>query len=178
VAGAIIRFLDDIYRPNVFQEVLRSTFTEDSEKSVGERKTSPHDAGRQALRITPNGGRHAALVPREPLDLSGCEELKIAFRYLPTRATSEGKLSVDLWDGARWANLLSLKRGSEIGKGDFQNGSTDYGYVRVKRDEVALSSEAKVRFHFTDEREEASVHIKDAGIYVRGPFIRAKPGVR
>jgi len=63
---------------------------------------------------------------------------------------------------------LSLKRGSEIGQGDFQNGSTDYGYVRVKRGEVAFSPEAKVRFHFTDEREDASVHIKDVGIYIRG----------
>jgi hypothetical protein len=48
----------------------------------------------------------------------------------------------------------------------------------VKRGEAAFSSEAKVRFHFTDEREDALVYIKDAGIYVRRPFIRAKPGVR
>jgi hypothetical protein len=74
---------------------------------------------------------------------------------------------VDVADGGNWTNLLTLHRGADRGSADFSNRSTDYGYVRVKRGEVAFSRDAKIRFRFEDGIANAAMLIKDVGIFRR-----------
>jgi hypothetical protein len=99
------------------------------------------------------------------MNLSSSEEMKIAFRYLPEGVASGGKLFVDLWSEGSWVNLRELERGYGTGRGDFNNRSTDYGYIRVEQNSVKFSTDSRVRFRFVCEDETAAIFIKEVGIY-------------
>ncbi|AQQ09833.1 Haloalkane dehalogenase [Sedimentisphaera cyanobacteriorum] len=161
VAGAVIRFLNDIYIPNQFDEIRRATFTENLEGFACEGNHCSLDPEKEAVRMTPG----SQMVHRETIDLSSSEELKIAFRYLPEGVASGGTLFVDLWSDGDWVNLREFERGYGPGRGDFNNRSTDYGYIRVEHNSATFSTDAKVRFRFACEDEKAAIFIKEVGIY-------------
>jgi haloalkane dehalogenase len=161
VAGAVIRFLNDIYIPNQFNEIRRATFTENLEGFACEGNHCSLDREKEAVRMTPG----SQFVLREPIDLSSSEQLKIAFRYLPEGVASGGKLFVDLWSDGDWVNLRKFERGHGPGRGDFNNRSTDYGYIRTASNTVTFSTDARVRFRFASEDEKAAMFIKEVGIY-------------
>ena len=115
------------------------------------------------MRMSPG----AELVLKRPVDLSKHGELKIAFRYLADEVGPDAKLIVDVANDGNWTNLLTLHRGADRDRGDFSNRSTDYGYVRVNRGEVAFTHDAKIRFRFEDGIANAAMLIKDIGIYRR-----------
>ncbi|WP_013630082.1 haloalkane dehalogenase [Rubinisphaera brasiliensis] len=161
VAGAVIRFLDDIYAPNRFERVIREKFESARNSFVYDDSACSHDSDWNAMRMSPG----AELVLKKPIDLSKYEELKIAFRYLADDVGPDAKLFVDVADDGNWTNLLTLHRGVDRDSGDFSNHSTDYGYVRVKRGEVAFTRDARIRFRFDDGIANPSMLIKDVGIY-------------
>ena len=161
VAGAVIRFLNDIYNPNHFDEILRSTFTEDLDGFACEGGRCSLDPVKAAVRMTPG----SQLVHLKPIALSSSEELKIAFRYLPEGVASGGKLFVDLWSDGDWVNLREFERGYGPGSGDFSNHSTDYGYIRTAHTTVTFSTDARVRFRFACKDEKAAIFIKEVGVY-------------
>jgi hypothetical protein len=115
------------------------------------------------MRMSPG----AELVLKNPIDLSKHEELKIAFRYLAEEVGPDAKLFVDVADGGNWTNLLTLHRGADRGSADFSNRSTDYGFIRLKRGDVAFNPDAKIRFRFDGGPANAAILIKEVGIYRR-----------
>jgi|GEM_PF-105167 len=170
VSGAVIRFLDDIYHPHRFREVLHATFSKNLEGFARQDEGVVHDAEKEAVRLVPG----AALEQRQPMDLSRSDEWKVAFRYLPEGVPAEAKLLVDLWNNKTWTNLLTLTPGSDSGEGDFRNGSTDYGYLRLKRD-VVFSQDAKIRFRLESPDGDAAIFLKEVGVYERPKTKRTHP---
>jgi len=163
VSAAVIRFLDDIYSPHRFREVLHATFSQNLDGFAGQNEGVTHDAEKEAVRLAPG----AALEQRQPMDLSRSEEWKVAFRYLPEGVPAEAQLLVDFWNDKTWTNLLTLTPGSDSGEGDFRNGSTDYGYLRLNRNDRVFSQDAKIRFRLESPDEDAAIFLKEVGVYER-----------
>lgn len=164
VAAAVIRFLDDIYKPYQFREVLRTAFTSGLDGlSCGDERCTLGGSP-QAVHLN---GDAARLTQSVPMNLTRAKEIKVAFRFLPEGTAEGDSLTVELWDGEEWTEVLTISRGAEIGDGDFYNGSTDYGYVRVSREDVSFAANAQVRLRTGFSDETAAVIIKELGIYAR-----------
>jgi haloalkane dehalogenase len=164
VAAASVRFLDDIYAPRPFTEVLRTDF---SSSLSGVSCTDPgctYDDASGTVRL--DGGEGPGLVQIAPMDLTTAAELKVAFRYLPWQTDPGDEVRVDLWDGSGWTPVLALQGGGAPDEGDFFHGSTDYGYVRLGADEAAFSADARIRLRMVTDAEDAVVIIKELGVYV------------
>jgi haloalkane dehalogenase len=167
VAAAVIRFLDDIYEPHAFDRVLFTDFSSGLERFGCGGDDCSYDADVQAVKLQKNSGEASAAVQKTSIDLSKAVEMKVAFRFIPKETDAGDELLVELWDGSKWINVLSMKRGEEFGKGDFFNESTDYGYVRLGRDDVDFSSDAKIRIRCGSQTDNGAIFVKDIGIYVR-----------
>lgn len=166
VASVIIEFLDDIYNPHEFREVVSSSFENGSAGFDCSDTGCAHDGDTEALALNSFDGLASLQSP--PLDLSGATELKVAFRFLPQGTAAGDKLYVELWDGADWSSLVAMERGSELGQGQFFNRSTDYGYVRVGRNDVNFApEEARIRLRFEGAASSGRILVKDLAIYVR-----------
>jgi len=164
VAAAVVRFLDDIYTPKAFQEVLRTDFSSGLERLSCQPEACAYEEEPKAIRL---GASDVRLVQSSSMDLAAAQEIKVAFRFLP-EATEEGdKLLVDHWNGGDWTQILSISRGAEIGYGDYFNGSTDYGYVRVGREDVSFAADARIRLRTQFADSGASILIKEFGVYKR-----------
>lgn len=164
VAAAVVRFLDDIYVPNDFEEVLRTDFSSGLERLSCQPEPCAQEGNRKAIRL---GAPDVSLVQSSSMDLSAAQEIKVAFRFLPEATDQGDKLLVDLWSGEDWTQILSIRRGAEIGDGDFFNGSTDYGYVRVGREKVSFAADARIRLRTQFAGSRASILIKELGVYTR-----------
>jgi haloalkane dehalogenase len=100
VAAAIVRFLDDIYTPNTFDEVLRTDFSDGLDRVSCAGVGCSHDDVANAVRLS--GAEGPALLQDHALDLTAADELKVAFRYLPRDMDEGDEVLVDLWDGVNW----------------------------------------------------------------------------
>jgi haloalkane dehalogenase len=167
VAAAVIRFLDDIYTPKAFRRVLFSSFLSGPDRFVCGGDSCSYDPLSEAIKIQRNDGEASSAIQRAAMDLSKAVELKVAFRFLPDGMDAGEKLLVELWDGSKWAIILTMARGEEIGAGDFANGATDYGYARIGRDSVNFAPDAKIRIRCETETDDGAIYLKDVGIYVR-----------
>jgi hypothetical protein len=167
VAMAVIRFLDDVYMPRIFQPVVYATFSESSEGFVCEGDSCSYAVAEEAIKVSPAAAPLSGVVQERPMDLTGATEMKIAFRYLPQNMKPGEALLVELWDGAEWIDLLTLKCGDKPGDGDFSNQSTDYGYVRISRDQIRFAATARVRFSCRGDSRNSAIFLKEVGIYTR-----------
>jgi haloalkane dehalogenase len=167
VAAAIIRFLDDIYTANTFTTVLRTDFSGGLDGVSCTGSGCSHDHVASAARLS--GSEAPALVQDEAMDLTAADELVVAFRYLPRDLDEGDEILIDLGDGMSWSPVLTLRRGAEFddGDGDFFNGSTDYGYVRLSPDRGLFAADARIRLRVVSRSNDATVSVEELGIYVR-----------
>ena len=165
VAAAIIRFLDDIYTPNTFTTVLRTDFSGGLDGVSCTGSGCSHDHVADAVRLS--GADGSALVQDEAMDLTAADELKAAFRYLPQNMDEGDEICVDLWDGMDWTPVLTLRRGAEFDDGDFFNGSSDYGYVRLSSARGSFAADARIRLRVLSVSNDATMTVEELGIYVR-----------
>mgnify|MGYP006268265709 CR=1 FL=1 len=165
VAAAVIRFLDDLYAPQPFHEMLRIGFKDKTTGPASENGDGVREADEHARRLTTSD----PVLRIEGVDLSKLREVKIAFRYLPENVGPEGKLTVELGPPDARVPRLTLQSGSLPGTGDFRNGSTDYGYLRLHSEDVAFASNTEIVFRFEGTRENAAILLKEIGVFGKEP---------
>jgi haloalkane dehalogenase len=165
VAAAVTRFLDDIYEPNTFTNTLRTDFSDglDGVSCAGSGCSYAQATAAAVL----SGDESPALVQDEAMDLSGAEKLKVAFRYLPRDMVEGDEIVVELSDGIAWTPIITLRRGAGFDDGDFFDGSTDYGYARVRAEAVASPADARLRIRVLSSSSDATVSVEELGIFVR-----------
>ncbi|AKJ65618.1 hypothetical protein [Kiritimatiella glycovorans] len=140
------------------------TFSDGPGQFVSARGGEGYDCDKEALRLT-SGKDDEVTLPQ--LDLSGFEQVKIAFRFLAYGCSDGDQLIVDFSEAGKWTELLRLEHGSKPRPGDFRNHSTDYGFIRLDRTGAAFSANAKLRFRIESENRAAAILIREFGIYGR-----------
>lgn len=166
VAAAVIQFLDDIYRTPAFRTLYRSSFSHRADGFVAAGDGPVYDAANRAVAVPAALDAGAVVTLQHPLDISGATEIKIAFRFVSEGLATSDQLMVEIGDGTEWAQVLALKRGADRGQGDFTNGSTDYGYVRLPRAEIPFTEAVYLRFRCRGVQ--GDVYIKELGVYASG----------
>ena len=166
VAAAVVRFLDDIYRTPAFRPLYLSSFSRWADGFVAAGDGAVYHAANRALAVPAAPDAGAAVTLQRPLDISGATEVKIAFRFVSEGLAATDQLVVELGDGAKWVEVLALKRGADRGQDDFTNGSTDYGYVRLRRTDIPFTEAVQLRFRCRGVG--GHVYIKELGVYALG----------
>ena len=162
VAAEMIQFLKDVYHPVDFRNIEFSDFEFGFDGYQPGGIDCIYDNASQSVRIQGRDVIASSLILTEAIDLTTVEVIKVAFRYESINMVNGDGFIVELWDGASWVSILNLRRGE-----DFENGVWDYGFVRIKRDNINFSKDGRIRFRSNANTTAGAIYLRDIGIYTR-----------
>ena len=162
VAGAIIEFMDELFASQRFETVLATDFSTASDLFNCPASSCWRQSDSLELRDSDEG-----IETRSSINLSGADAVKFAFQYHADLTMPGDLLELDLWDGSAWQSVVSLSASGAGTQGDFSNGSTDYGFVRLSSEQFSLSESTRVRIRFSASDRIATVNLLNFAAFAR-----------
>ena len=162
VAAEVLKFLDDVYHPVSFKELMFSDFEEGLDGFVLQGENCIYDQERKAIKIQCSGGETSSAFLDPPIDLRGSDAVKVSFRYLTSGMNADDEFYVEIWEGSKWTNILTL-----TSEDDFADGVKDYGFIRIDSAGVIFASESRIRFRCSLGNNSGTLYILDFALYIR-----------